>query len=199
MALSRAGSRASKASARSATVRAIGPHCERTASWPTSTVPTPRIGQRSRVGLKPQMPENAAGDRMLPPMSVPNPRGLMPAATAVASPPDEPPAVWSREKALAVCPKSGLRLSAKSIVCERLVRPRMTAPASRSAVTSAASRRARAVVRLLSPRVVGRPSRSKHSFNVTGSPCSGPRTLPSARSRVARVRPRRGPPSRTPT
>jgi hypothetical protein len=68
----------------------------------------------------------------------------MPAATAAASPPDDAARGVRAAEGVGGLPKRGLRLSAKSIVCERLVRPRTTAPISRSRVTIAASRVARA-------------------------------------------------------
>src|SRR5690606_41630956 len=74
--------------AASSTVRVIGPAC---ASGPNGLAGN--IGTRPCVGLKPTMPQKDAGIRMLPPPSVPTAHGPMPAATAAAAPPDEPPAV----------------------------------------------------------------------------------------------------------
>ena len=42
------------------------------------------------------MPQNAAGPRTDPPVSVPNAAGTCPAATAAPDPPDEPPGTLSR-------------------------------------------------------------------------------------------------------
>src|SRR5690348_16898190 len=53
----------------------------------------PQREQRPYVGLIPQMPANAAGWRIEPPVSVPVAAGAISAATAAAEPPDEPPGV----------------------------------------------------------------------------------------------------------
>src|SRR6478609_10691207 len=44
------------------------------------------------VGFTPTTPQNAAGCLTDPPVSEPRAMGVMPAATAAADPPDEPPA-----------------------------------------------------------------------------------------------------------
>ncbi len=46
------------------------------------------------VRRKPKRPQNAAGTRTEPPVSVPMASGTMPAATAAAEPLLEPPVVW---------------------------------------------------------------------------------------------------------
>ena len=43
-------------------------------------------------GLNPATPQNEAGMRIDPPVSLPTAQSHMPAATATAEPPDEPPA-----------------------------------------------------------------------------------------------------------
>ena len=45
------------------------------------------------VGLKPYPPQNAAGPRIEPPISVPIPSGEQRKPTAAPSPPEEPPGV----------------------------------------------------------------------------------------------------------
>jgi hypothetical protein len=52
-------------------------------------------GTRPRVALSPIRPQNAAGMRVDPPPSEDMLIGSIPAATAAAEPPDEPPAVRS--------------------------------------------------------------------------------------------------------
>ena len=178
----RVGSSAAKKSARSPTVRAIGPHMPRTASWPGMPPVMPLQGNRSSVGLSAVMPQKCAGMRRLPPMSVPIPRGLMPDAIAAASPPELPPGERPSRCGFFVSPKIGLRASEKSIVCETFVRPSTIAPASLSAVRSAASRSARWSFRLGIPSVVASPATSKHSLIVIGRPCKAERTRPALRS-----------------
>src|SRR5687768_10436391 len=80
---------ASSRIAQSRTVRAIGP------AWSSELAKAtiPQREQRPYVGLIPQMPVKAAGWRIEPPVSVPVAPGAMPAETAAADPPDEPPGV----------------------------------------------------------------------------------------------------------
>src|SRR5579862_3397470 len=52
----------------------------------------PFAGTRDAVGLKPVRPQNAAGMRNEPPVSLPRPAAAMPNATDIAAPDDEPPA-----------------------------------------------------------------------------------------------------------
>lgn len=59
---------------------------------------------RPVVGLKPHMPQKAAGMRMLPPMSLPMPSGEPPPPMRAPSPPDEPPEVFWKLWGLTVCP-----------------------------------------------------------------------------------------------
>lgn len=60
------------------------------------------------VGFRAAMPQNVAGTRTLPPMSVPNPMGDPRAAMIAASPPLLPPGVRSRFHGLFVRPYTGL-------------------------------------------------------------------------------------------
>jgi hypothetical protein len=70
----------------------------RVTAWPTEAPPQPSpasgpIGLRARVGLSPNSPQAEAGMRMEPPPSVACAIGSMPAATAAAAPPLDPPAL----------------------------------------------------------------------------------------------------------
>ena len=60
--------------------------------------------RRPKVGFSPQMPQNEAGTRIEPLVSEPSVSGTMPAATAAAEPPEEPPATCSRLCGLRVGP-----------------------------------------------------------------------------------------------
>src|SRR5271170_4265267 len=53
---------------------------------------------RRCVGLNPTMPQNAAGMRHDPPVSVPIVAGVMPSATLTAPPEVEPPGIWPRAR-----------------------------------------------------------------------------------------------------
>ena len=73
-------------------------------------------GTRPKLGFKPKLPQNAAGMRTLPAPSVPTDSGPMPAATAAAVPPDEPPGVLLGSQGLRVMPvqrRIGLALAAE--------------------------------------------------------------------------------------
>src|SRR5687768_12088731 len=68
---------------------------------------SPSVGpkeQRPRVGLSPTSPHMLAGPRIEPPPSLACATGTMPAATAAAAPPDEPPALRERFQGLRVAP-----------------------------------------------------------------------------------------------
>src|SRR5215470_8613789 len=73
--------------AASRTVRANGPAWSSEDAYATM----PKREQRPYVGLMPTMPQNAAGWRIEPPVSVPVAPTQRPAATAAAEPPEEPP------------------------------------------------------------------------------------------------------------
>ena len=76
-------------SAQSSTVRAIGP-CTPSVLQP---VFAGQIGTRPGEVRRPTMLQKLAGQRSEPPMSLPSARGTMPAASATAAPPEEPPQV----------------------------------------------------------------------------------------------------------
>src|SRR5437870_1788154 len=82
---------AAKARAESATVADRNP----TVSSVGASGTTPLVLITPQLGLNPTQPHSAAGIRTLPAVSVPSASGTMPAATAAAEPPDEPPDVSS--------------------------------------------------------------------------------------------------------
>ncbi len=141
-------------------------------------MPAPLI--RPRVGLKPTMPQALAGLMMEPFVSVPIAAGASPAATAAAEPELEPLALCVSLCGLRVRPPRALhplvelgeRMFAHSL---RFVLPRMTAPAARKRVTSAASARGLQSRSAREPAVVCIPSAvSMLSLIRRGRPCSGP-------------------------
>src|ERR671926_1484819 len=77
--------------AASATVRVIGPLCDRAAQMSAFG----QYGTRPNDGFKPKTPQSAAGIRIDPAPSEPCARGPSPAATAAAAPPLEAPEVRS--------------------------------------------------------------------------------------------------------
>ena len=68
--------------------------------------------------------------RVEPPPSLPCAIGTMPAATAAAEPPDEPPGVRSRSYGLRVIPKRRGRVTGRIPHSGSVVVPTMTNPAS---------------------------------------------------------------------
>src|SRR5437016_2777029 len=79
----------SSAAAASATVRASAPSTERRAKGSGSGA----IDTRPRLALTPTRPQHDAGIRIEPPPSLPLASETIPAATAAALPPDDPPGV----------------------------------------------------------------------------------------------------------
>ena len=86
------------------------------------------MGMRPRLGFSPNKPQCDAGIRIEPPPSLAWATGKIPAATAAAAPPDEPPALRLRSQGLrvlpnsldsvvAVCPNSG------DVVLAKMFRP----------------------------------------------------------------------------
>ena len=114
---------------------------------------------RPGVGRSPVMPQNEAGMRIDPPVSVPSARGTAPEATATADPDEEPPTMragssgwatgpWHETSPVAPAPSSCWLALATTI-----------APAARSALTAAASTRATRSRYAPQPPVVGSPHR----------------------------------------
>ncbi len=88
----------SNSRAASATVRASGP----LTVMPWNDSGSGHVEMRPRCGLMPTRWVHAAGMRTEPAPSDPMAAGTMPAATAAALPPDDPPGVWSRPHGLRV-------------------------------------------------------------------------------------------------
>src|SRR5207302_6842237 len=86
----------------SATDRPSSPTTERPAGS------TNLLGTLSGDGRRPTIPQHEAGMRIDPPMSVPIPTVAMPAATAAALPPLEPPGVMPSLQGLLVAGKMAL-------------------------------------------------------------------------------------------
>src|SRR5690606_34764243 len=94
----------------SSTVRDMGPWCKKGAVMEKAVAPV-SWGTRPNVGLKPKMPQQLAGMRIEPPPSLPSANGTMPAATAAAEPPLDPPAIRERSHGLFVRPNSRLSVT----------------------------------------------------------------------------------------
>src|SRR5258708_23274098 len=99
---------ASSSSARSSTLRAIGPCTLRLRSILNFGV----RATRPMLGLKPTTPQKLAGLRSEPPMSEPCASHAMPVASATAAPPEEPAAERDVSQGLRVGPNTSLKVLA---------------------------------------------------------------------------------------
>src|SRR6516164_8387294 len=81
---------------------------ERVMAWAVEKPPQPSsLGANEtlpRDGLRPKSPQQDAGMRIEPPPSLACAAGTIPAATAAAAPPDEPPEVRDKSHGLRVGP-----------------------------------------------------------------------------------------------
>jgi hypothetical protein len=85
-------------------------------------------GTMPAVGLIAAMPQQFAGLRSEPPMSLPSPSGDIPLASAEASPPLDPPAVTAALHGLRVSPCNAESVWRRNPRSGRLVRPMGIAP-----------------------------------------------------------------------
>ena len=105
--------------------------CVRTPSVARKLSPVSGASEmRLRWGLRPTSPQHAAGMRVDPPPSLAWAIGTMPAATAVAEPPDEPPLVRAGSHGLRVGPKRLVLVHGRMPHSGSVVDPTMTKPAS---------------------------------------------------------------------
>ena len=131
-------------------------------------------GSSPRLALRPNSPHAEAGIRIEPPPSLAAAHGTMPAATAAAEPPEEPPGVWSVSQGLRVGPYRCGSVTPLAPNSGLLVLPNTTRPASTQRRTTSAVSAAgtRASARL--PPLVGIPARSWwRSLSRNGTPAKG--------------------------
>src|SRR6478672_297035 len=115
---------------------------------------------------------------MEPPVSEPSASGAIPAATAAALPPLDPPGTRVGSWGLRVGPKAEFSVDEPMANSSRLVLPTNTAPASRRRVTAVASYGGLQPSRIRDPQVVGSPRVHRMSLRATGTPASGPGSSP---------------------
>ena len=115
------------------------------------------IGTTPIVGLSEAMPQQWAGFRSDPPMSLPSPIGLIPEAIADASPPLDPPAVTLGFHGFRVSPCNEESVWTRRPKSGRFVRANGIAPAARIRSTVGESHGAIASAKIGTPSVVGRP------------------------------------------
>src|SRR6266568_5034967 len=136
---------------------------------------TPSTGTRPQVVFRPAIPQQAAGIRTEPPVSVPRATSASPAATATAEPLDDPPGSRRGSAGFAGVPDHGFTPLADQHSSVRLVLPTIRAPARRAAATTAASLAAglASSATTWQPAVVGRPSMSMQSLTASRGPSPG--------------------------
>ena len=123
-------------SAQAATVTAMGP----TVSKLGASGKTPSAGTSPHVGLKPTTPQQAAGSRIEPALSVPRATSQRPAASAAPLPPLEPPGIRLASSGLTTAPKCGLSEVIPYANSCRFVLPTTPYPAASRAITELAVR-----------------------------------------------------------
>src|SRR6478672_1448668 len=94
---------------------------------------------RPYVGFSPTMPQSEAGWRMEPPVSDPRASGVMPAATATADPPLDPPGIRSGAHGFLVGPNAEFSVDEPIANSSQFVFPTITPPAASSRSTAVAS------------------------------------------------------------
>src|SRR4051794_25897794 len=117
---------------------------------------------------------------MEPPASEPGGRGLNPAATAAALPPDEPPGTRAGSCGLRVGPKAEFSVDDPIANSSRFVLPTTTAPAPTTRSTTVAVYGGRQPSRMRDEHVVGMPRVHRLSLRAMGTPARGPGSSPAA-------------------
>src|SRR2546425_7839508 len=116
----------SSTNAVSATVRLTQPSI---AIPPENSLKSGPSDTRPRLGLRPTRPQQEAGILIEPPPSLACAIGTIPAATAHALPPDEPPGVRDLSQGLWLGPKRSGSVTGRMPISGVLVLPTMIAPA----------------------------------------------------------------------
>src|SRR5258708_12949414 len=127
-----------------------------------------------RDGLRPTRPQQAAGTLIEPAASVAWASATIPAATAAAAPPEEPPGVRLRSSGLrAIGPITGSLASDRPNSGTVLV-PNSTRPAARMRPPSSESALSGKSGKALEPQIIGRPAAvAPRSFIRNGTPTNG--------------------------
>src|SRR6185312_6123681 len=154
---------------------------ERDTTCPTAIPPQPSpvsgpSGVRALVGLSPTRPQHEAGILIEPPPSVAWAAGTIPAATAAAAPPLEPPEVRDKSHGLRQGPSNTDSVVAASPTSGVLDLPRITRPALRYRVTISASWSGTNWSHRRLPRLHRTPFTKFRSLMRKGTPASLPET-----------------------
>src|SRR3954470_10526066 len=122
----------------------------------------------------PTTPHNPAGCRIDPPVSVPIASGAIPAATAAAEPPLDPPGERSTSHGLRVTWYAEFSVDPPIANSSKFVRPSNTASAARNFAITVASYGGRKFSSIREAHVVVMPRSHKISFTAKGSPANFP-------------------------
>src|SRR5439155_4050470 len=126
-------------------IASSSPAVSRTVRLTHNSTPSPtsaRAGPtviRPWLGLSPTSPQHDAGIRMLPPPSEAWANGTIPAATAAAAPPLDPPGVRSSDHGLRVAPQASGCVVGRLPISGLFVRPAITRPAALNRATNVVS------------------------------------------------------------
>src|SRR5690242_2137639 len=107
--------------------------------------------------MRPTTPQNAAGWRMDPPVSLPRAATAVPCATEAADPPLDPPGTRSGSRGLRTGPYAEFSFDDPIANSSQFVFPRITAPARSSRSTAVQSYGGMYFSRIFEPAVVRTP------------------------------------------
>src|SRR4051794_23495967 len=108
--------------------------------------------------------------------------GARPPATAADEPPEEPPGIRSGFHGLRVTRYAEFSVEDPMANSSMFVLPSRTVPAAFSRAATVASYGGFQPSRIFDPLVVGTPSVTTTSLRATGTPASGPSSVPAARA-----------------
>ena len=140
----------------------------------------PSVGRQDLLVFKPVRPQNAAGKRTEPPVSVPVAQTLSPAATATPDPADDPPGTrgWPKSHGFKGVPIRWLVPHPPKAHSTVLVLPTKIPPAAIKRRTIGPLWGDTRSCMAREPQVVTRFSTSKISFKAKGIPWNGPILCP---------------------
>src|SRR4051794_27222400 len=139
---------------------------------------------RPRLGLSPTSPQQAAGTRSEPPPSLPWPSGTIPAATATAEPPDDPPGVRVGSHGLRVGPVWRGSVVGRMPNSDMFVTPTTTQPPAFRRRTGEALYSGPRADKRREPNSMHRPAAGVFALMATGTPANG-RLSPRVKSPAA--------------
>jgi hypothetical protein len=147
----------------------------------------------------PATPQNEAGCRIDPPVSVPVAPAHSDAAIAAADPPDDPPGTCAKDHGLRTGPRELFSFDEPMANSSMLSLPSDTAPASARRCVTVDSNGGTNPRRIFDAHVVSIPRVTKMSLMPIGTPASAPGSRPPARAASTASARRRAPSASTST